>query len=122
MPELELVGDDLNGLGWTLKSLMDENLAHQAVFNRVKNISGSLVVTETAADVSVTVFFNRGRFKIQDGAIAKPSAFLASDFEGLSELTSGQVGPIKALLTRRIKARGNLIKLLQMSRAVISRE
>ena len=122
MPEIEIVGEELNGLGWTVKSLMEQNLEDPAVFNRVKGISGSLVVTEVQADVSVTVFFDKGRFRIRDGCAEKPSARLASDFEGLSELTGGQIGPIKALLTGRIKASGNLIKLLRMSRAVISRE
>ncbi len=122
MPEIEIIGEELNGLGWTVKSLMEQNLEDPAVFDRVKKISGSLVVTESQADVSVTVYFDKGRFSIQDGIAAKPSARLASDFEGLSELTSGQIGPIKALLTGRIKASGNLIKLLKMSRAVICRD
>ncbi|MFH1137436.1 MAG: SCP2 sterol-binding domain-containing protein [Pseudomonadota bacterium] len=117
--EVEVVGEDLNGLGWTIKSLMDGNLENPDVFRRIRNISGSLVVRETGADVAATVFFDRGRFRIQDGAASRPSAYLASDFEGLSDLTSGRIGPIKALLTGRIKAGGNLFKLLRMSRAII---
>ncbi|MEW6267579.1 MAG: SCP2 sterol-binding domain-containing protein [Thermodesulfobacteriota bacterium] len=122
MTEVEVVGQDLSGLGWTIKSLMDENLKNPFVGDKVGKISGSLVVRETGADVAVTVFFERGRYRIQDGAVARPSAYLAAGFEQLSELTSGQVGPIKALLTGRIKAGGNLLKLLRMARAVITRE
>ena len=120
--EVVIEGDDLNGLGWTVKSLMDGNLEHQDVFDRLKKISGSLVVRETGADVAVTLFFDHGRFRIRDGAVSRPSAYLASDFENLSDLTSGRVGPIKALLTGRIKAGGNLFKLLRMSKAVIIAE
>jgi putative sterol carrier protein len=122
MTEVVVQGDDLNGLGWTVKSLMDQNLEDPNVLGKVKNIRGSLVVRETGADVAVTVFFERGEFSIQDGAIDKPSASLAGGFDELSELTSGQVGPVKALLTGRIKARGNLIKLLKMARAIITPE
>lgn len=122
MAEIEIVGEDLNGLGWVVKSLMEQNLEKPDISRRVSRISGRLVVTETGAGVSVTVFFDRGRYRIQDGEVGRPSARLSSDFEGLSDLTSGRIGPIRALLTGRIKASGNLIKLLKMSRAVIVQE
>jgi putative sterol carrier protein len=122
MEEVTVIGEDLNGLGWTIKSLMDQNLGKPGVYEKVRKIKGSLVVRETGADVAVTVLFLQGRFQIKNEVIDRPSAYLAASFEHLSELTSGQVHPIKALLTGKIKARGNLIKLLKMARAVISRE
>lgn len=122
MEEVTVVGEDLNGLGWTLKSLMDQNLEKPGLYEKVCKIKGSLVVRETGADVAVTVFFLQGRFEIKNNAVKRPSAYLAASFEQLSELTSGQIHPIKALLTGRIQARGNLIKLLRMAQAVISRE
>ena len=80
------------------------------------------MVKETGADVFSTVFFNEGEIEIEDGAIEKPTASVAAGFDELSELTSGQVGPIKALLTGKIKAGGNLLKLLSMAKAVIVKE
>ncbi|MBL7204896.1 MAG: SCP2 sterol-binding domain-containing protein [Desulfobacteraceae bacterium] len=122
MDEVKVKGEDLNGLGWTIKSLIDGNLEKPKVWESVKKIRGSLVVRETGADVAVTVFFDKGEIEIEDGAIKKPSAHLAAGFDELAELTSGQVGPIKALLTGKIKAGGNLLKLLKMAKAVIDRE
>jgi putative sterol carrier protein len=122
MEEVTVIGDDLNGLGWTIKSLMDQNLEKPEIYEKVRQIKGSLVVRETGADVTVTVWFHQGRFQIKNGAMDRPSAYLAAGFEQLAELTSGQIHPIKALLTGKIQARGNLIKLLKMARAVISRE
>jgi putative sterol carrier protein len=122
MEEVTVIGEDLNGLGWTIKSLMDQNLEKPGIYEKVRKIRGSLVVKETGADVTVTIFFLQGRFQIKNDAVERPSAYLAAGFEQLSEVTSGQIHPIKALLTGKIRARGNLIKLLQMARAVISRE
>lgn len=122
MEEVTVIGEDLNGLGWTIKSLMDQNLEKPGIYEKVRKIKGSLVVRETGADVAVTVLFLQGRFEIKNEAMDRPSAYLAAGFEQLSELTSGQIHPIKALLTGKIQARGNLIKLLRMAQAVISRE
>jgi putative sterol carrier protein len=122
MVEVKVRGEDLSGLGWTIKSLMDANLERPEVLTRVGKIKGTLVVRETGADVANTVFFNRGEIAIEDGAIPKPTASLAAGFDELSEVTSGQVGPIWAVLTRKIKARGNLWKLLQMAKAIIIQE
>lgn len=122
MGEVKVNEDDLNGLGWTIKSLIDANMENPKVWNSIKKIRGSLVVRETGADVAVTVFFDKGEIEIQDGAINKPSAYVAAGFDELAELTSGQVGPIRALLTGKIKAGGNLLRLLKMAKAVINRE
>ncbi len=118
MAEVKLIGEDLNGLGWTIKSLIDGNMEKPNVWNSVKKIRGSLVVRETGTNVETTIFFEKGEIKIQDGAVKKPSAFVAAGFDELAELTSGRVGPIRALLTGKIKARGNLWKLLKMAKAV----
>ena len=122
MKEVTVIGEDLNGLGWTLKSLMDQNLEKPGIYEKIRRIQGSLVVKETGADVAVTIFFLQGRLEIKNDAVQRPSAYLAADFERLSEVASGQIHPVKALLTGRIRARGNLIKLLRMAQALISRE
>lgn len=122
MAEVTVLGEDLSGLGWALKSLVDSNLSNPDLRERLKKIQGTLVVKETGADVSVTLFFDKGDLTIKDGANSHPSAHLAAGFEELSEVASGQVGPIRALLTGRIKAGGNLLKLLRMAEAIISKE
>jgi len=112
-------GEDLNGIARTIKSLMEANFKDPSVCRSIGKVKGSLVVTEPATGVSATIFFNKGEVDIQNGTIARPSAFLEAGFEELAEVSSGQVGPFKALLTGKVKARGNYIKLLQMSKAVI---
>ena len=122
MAEVKVLQEDLNGLGWTIKSLLDQNLEHEKVRRATEKIKGSLVVTESDAEVTVTLFFEHGELSIKNGSTLKPSAGLSGGFDELSEVISGQVGPIKALLTGRIKARGNLLKLLKMARAIITRD
>jgi len=122
MTEVRVLDEDLNGLGWAIKSLLEQNLERAEVRRGVEKIEGSLVVTEENADVTVTLFFQRGELAIQNNAVDRPTGRLSGGFEDLSEVISGQVGPVRALLTGRIKARGNLIKVLKMARAIISRE
>ncbi len=122
MAEVKVRGEDISGLGWTVKSLLDGNLEKPERWRKIKKIRGSLVVRETGADVANTIFFNKGEIEIQDGAIAKPTAYVEAGFDELSELISGQVGPVKALITGKIKAGGNLLKLLAMAKAMITRE
>ena len=122
MAEVKVRGEDISGLGWTIKSLLDGNLEKPERWHKIKKIRGSLVVRETGADVANTVFFNKGEIEIEDGAIAKPTAYVEAGFDELSELISGQVGPVKALITGKIKAGGNLLKLLAMAKAMITKE
>jgi hypothetical protein len=122
MIEVGVRGEELNGIARTIKSLMDGNLKDPAVCRSIGKVKGSLVVTEPATGVSATIFFDKGTVQIQNGTIARPSAYLKAGFEELAEVSSGQVGPVKALLTGKVKAGGNLIKLLQMSKAVICKE
>lgn len=121
MTELKVLQEDLNGLGWTIKSLMDENLKRPEVYESIKKIKGALVVTESDANITVSLVFDRGALSICNGAVDKPSARLSGTFEGLSEVISGETGPIRALLSGKIKAGGNLLKLLKMAKALISR-
>jgi putative sterol carrier protein len=72
--------------------------------------------------VAVSILFNNGDVHIQNGAVETPTAFVEGGFEELSEISIGQVGPIWALLRRKIKAGGNLFKLLKMSKVIISRK
>ena len=122
MAEGRVIGEDLNGLGLTLKAIADENITNPRVWKSIKNIIGTLVVRETDANVTATLFFEKGEIQIQNEVINKPSAYLEAGFEELAALCSGQVGPIRALITRRVRARGNLFRLLKMSKILIGRE
>jgi putative sterol carrier protein len=122
MAEVVVKGDDLSGLGWTIKSLIDGNMERSELWEKIKKIKGTLEVRETDANVVSTIFFNEGEISVQDGAITKPTAHVAAGFDALSELTSGQVGPIRAVLFGKIKVRGNLLKLLKMAQALIHKE
>jgi len=120
--EVKVKEDDLSGLAWTLKSLIDGNMNKPELWKNLENIKGTLVVKETSANVTSTVFFNEGEIEIKDGAVDNPTAYLAAGFDELSEVASGQVGPIKAVLTRKIKVGGNPLKLLKMAKAIITTE
>ena len=122
MPEVEIKGEDLNGLGWTLKSLIDDRLSQPGVASQAAKLKGSLVVTETGAGVSSTVFFDKGPVAIADDAVDKPTARLSGEFEPLSEVISGQIHPVWAVLKGRIRAGGNLLKLLAMAKVIINKE
>ena len=89
MGEVKVKGEDLSGLGWTIKSLIDRNMENPKIWNSIKKIKGSLVVRESGADIAVSGFFDTGEITIQDGAVKKPSAWVAAGFDELAELTSG---------------------------------
>jgi putative sterol carrier protein len=122
MAEVMVKGEDLSGLGWTIKSLIDGNMERPELWEKIKKMKGTLEVRETDANVVSTIFFNKGEISVQDGAITKPTARVAAGFDALSELTSGQVGPIRAVLFGKIKVGGNLLKLLKMAKALIHKE
>jgi len=121
MREVKIGKEELSGLGLILKQVMDETLQDPRTWNAIKKSKGTLVVRETASNVAVSIFFNKGDVQIQNGAIDKPTAFVEGGFEELSGISSGQVAPIRALLSKKIKAGGNLLKLLKMSKVIINR-
>ena len=122
MAEVKVKGEDLSGLGWALKSLIDANVSKADLWQSLRKIRGTLVVRETGADVAVTIFFEGDDIFIQDGAIDRPNAYLSAGFDQISEVAGGRIGPIRALLTGKIKAGGNLLKLLKMAKAIVSTE
>jgi putative sterol carrier protein len=112
--------EELNGLGLTLKQIVDTAMHHENVRKSIKNLKGTLVVREKDAGVAVTIFFDKGAVIIQNDAIDHPSAFVEGGFIELADISSGQISPIKAFLIGKIKVRGNLIKLLKMSKVIIN--
>jgi putative sterol carrier protein len=101
---------------------MDGTIQNPEVWKSISKLKGSLVVRETGADVAVTILFDKGDVQVQNGAIDKPSAYVEGGFEELADISSGQVGPVRAVITRKIRAGGNLLGLLKMSRIIITGE
>ncbi len=120
MNKVRVMGAELNGLGWVLKQIVDQTIQDPRVRESVRKIRGSLVVRETASDVAVTLWFENGDLGIQNDATQKPSAYIEAGFEELADISSGQIHPVIAVITRRMRAGGNLIKLLRMSKVMIS--
>lgn len=118
---MEVLGEELNGLGMTLKQIIDDNMQILEIKEKVSRLKGNLVVREKQSGISSTIFFNKGDLRIQNDAPDRTTAFIEAGFIELADISSGRMGPIKALLTGKIKAKGNLIKLLAMSQVLISR-
>ena len=119
MRKVKVQGDELNGLGMALKQIMDGTVQDPEVWRSIRKLKGSLVVRETGADVAVTIFLDEGDVRIQSGAIDRPSAYVEGGFEELADISSGQVGPVMAVLTGKVRAGGNLFKLLKMAKVII---
>ncbi len=122
MTEVKVIGEELSGLGVLIKQIVDENIKRPEVWKGIKNIKGTVVLREADSGVAVSLLFDRGRISIRNHAVDSPSAYLEAGFEAISEIGSGQVGPIRAIITRKIKAGGNLWKLLKMSKVLITGE
>ena len=113
MQTVNVIGE-LNGLGASLLSIMENNLNNPERWKKLKKIKGSLVATERDSGVSITIFFDKGYIQLQSGTISNPSASLKTDFDTVAAVSSGELHPIIGVLKGKISVRGNLIKLLKM--------
>jgi len=120
MPEIRVkTGEELNGLGAMLKEIMDTNLKDPKRYKSVEKVKGSVVIKESTSGVAVTLHLDRGKLELQNDAIANPAASMEAGFENLAHISSGQVSPILAVLTRKMKSRGNPLLLLKVSKIMI---
>ncbi|MBM3142148.1 MAG: SCP2 sterol-binding domain-containing protein [Chloroflexi bacterium] len=108
-------GEELNGLGRMLKETIDTNLRDPKIYKRVEKLKASVVIRESTSGVAVTLNFRQGEIEIQNDAINKPSAYQEAGFENMAYVSSGQISPTMALLTGKVKARGNLLVLMKIS-------
>ncbi len=113
--------EDLNGLALTLKQIIDGNLQNLQVREKVRKMKGKLVLKEKQSGISATIIFNKGEVTVRNDAATKSTAFIEAGFIELADISSGRLGPAKAFLTGKIKAKGNLVKLLRMSKVLICR-
>jgi len=112
-------GQELNGLGVMLKEIMDENLKDPKKYRSVEGLNASVVIREATSGVAITLHFKRGDIEIQNDAIDEPTAYMEAGFESLAYISSGQLSPIKAILTRKLKTGGNLLTLLKISNITV---
>jgi putative sterol carrier protein len=114
-------GEELNGLGVMLKEIMDRNLADPEKHKSVEKVEASVVIRESTSGVAVTLHLNQGKLELQNDAIVKPTAYMEAGFENLAHISAGQLNPIVAILTRRLKSRGNPLLLLKISKIMVAR-
>ena len=112
-------GEELNGLGTMLKDIMDTNLADHEKRKSLEKVEASVVIKESTSGVAVTLHLNQGKLELQNGAVAKPTAYMEAGFENLAHISAGQLNPILAILTRKLKSRGNPRLLLKISRMMV---
>jgi len=112
-------GQELNGLGIMLKQIIDANLKDPRKFESVRNVRGSVVIREATSGVAVTLHLNRGDLELENDAIAKPTASMEAGFENLAYISSGQLNPVVAIFTGKLKSRGNLFLLLKLSKIMV---
>ena len=116
MPEVKVKeGEDLNGLGKMLKDTMDTNLHDPKIYKRIEKLKASIVIKESSSGVAITLHFRQGEIEIQNDAIDKPNAYQEAGFENMAYISSGQLSPTMALLTGKVKAKGNLLLLMKIS-------
>ena len=114
-------GEELNGLGLMLKEIMDTNLADPDKRKSVEKVKASVVIRETTSGVAVTLHLNQGKLELQNDAIAKPTAYMEAGFENLAHISAGQLNPIVAILTRKLKSKGNPLLLLKISKIMVAK-
>jgi putative sterol carrier protein len=114
-------GEELNGLGMMLKEIMDTNLADPEKQKSLEKVKASVVIRESTSGVAVTLHLDQGRLELQNDAIAKPTAYMEAGFENLAHISAGQLNPIVAILTGRLKSRGNPLLLLKISKIMVAK-
>ena len=112
---------ELNGLGAMLKEIMDTNLDDPKRYKSFEKVKGSVVIKESTSGVAVTLHLDRGKLELQNDAVANPTAYMEAGFENLAHISSGQLSPIVAILTGKMKSRGNPLLLLKVSKIMVLR-
>jgi putative sterol carrier protein len=112
-------GEELNGLGTMLKEIMDTNLRNTNKYKSIERVRGSVVIKESTSGVAVTLYLDRGKLELHNDAIARPTAYMEAGFDNLAHISSGQLNPIVAMLTGKLKSGGNPLLLLKISKIMV---
>jgi putative sterol carrier protein len=114
-------GEELSGLGAMLKEIMDTNLKDTDKYKSVGKVKGRVVIKESTSGVAVTLYLDKGELELQNDAVAKPTAYMEAGFENLARISSGELNPIVAILTGKLKSRGNPLLLLKISKIMVAK-
>ena len=109
-------GEELNGLAAMLKDIIDTNLKDPRKRTSIGSTKGTVVVKESTSGVAVTLYIDGGQLRLENDAISRPTAHMEAGFENLAHISSGQLNPVVALLTGRLKSGGNPLLLLRISK------
>ena len=112
-------GEELNGLGAMLKEIMDTNLKDPKKYKSIEKVRGSVVIKESTSGVAITLHLDQGELELHNDAIARPTAYMEAGFENLAHISSGQLNPIVAMLTGKLKSGGNPLLLLKISKILV---
>lgn len=115
-------GEVLNILGMVLKNTVDKNLQDPKKSKGIQKMEGILVVKASDADMLASISFKRGDIHVQNGALDNPTVHMTGSFTNLAKVNTAQIGPIRAMLTRKVNVKGNPLKALRMSGAIIRKE
>jgi putative sterol carrier protein len=115
-------GEDLNGLGIIIQQAIDTNLQDPRKVESIRKLEATLVVRDTISGAAVTLHFRRGDVEMHNGTIVKPSGTFEGTYENLGKFILGQVSPVWSVLTRKTKARGNILKLMKASKVIILKD
>jgi len=110
---------ELNGLSVMLKEVLDANLKNPRKYKGVRKLNASVVIKEITSGVAVTLNFREGEIEIQSDAIDKPTSCREADLENLAYINSGQLSPIKAMFTGKLKSRSNPLTPPKISRITV---
>lgn len=95
-------GDDASGMATMLADLLRDNLSDFPGRARVAALTrGSLVLTASDQDMSITISFDRGRIEVADGAMPGAPG-MAGPWLAMSRVCSGRTSPLRALVDREL--------------------
>ena len=96
-------GDEASGMANMIAGLLEDNLRDFPGRARVAaRARGSIVLTASDRDLSITVSFGRGGVEIADGA-APGAPVMAGPWLTMSRVCSGRISPVKAIADRELK-------------------
>jgi hypothetical protein len=82
-------GAQENGLAGMLADLMTQNMEQHPEKRRAfRRLQASVAITAPDAEVSLTMFFNRGACVIFDGVVGKPALHIQADSETILKLSN----------------------------------
>jgi putative sterol carrier protein len=115
-------GEDPNRLGMIIKHAIDKNLQDAKKAQIVRNLRAAVVIREVTSGTAITIHFEQGEISMHNDAVDKPSATMEGSWESLGKVLMNKIGPIRSVIMRKTKARGNILKLMKASKVIILKD